>query len=78
MIAKCAEAMRAAASQIDRKELEQVVKTHGRPEGDYKGGLVSSAASHFLLISLKFISAILWAPGAIHITHSTSQRLHPS
>ena len=41
VIAKCAEAMRAAASQIDRKELERVIKTHGRPEGEYKGGLVS-------------------------------------
>ena len=41
VIAKCAEAMRAAASQIDGKELERVVKEKGRPEGDYKGGLVS-------------------------------------
>ena len=41
VIAKCAEAMRAAASQIDRKELELAVKTRGRPEGDYRGGLVS-------------------------------------
>jgi anthranilate phosphoribosyltransferase len=41
VIAKCAEAMRAAASQIDRKELERAVKSHGRPEGEYKGGLVS-------------------------------------
>ncbi|KAG0649915.1 Anthranilate phosphoribosyltransferase [Hyphodiscus hymeniophilus] len=39
VIAKCAEAMRAAASQIDRKELERVVKERGRPEGEYKGGL---------------------------------------
>jgi anthranilate phosphoribosyltransferase len=41
VIAKCAEAMRNAASQIDKKRLEAVVKARGRPEGDYKGGLVS-------------------------------------
>lgn len=41
VIAKCAEAMRAAASQIDSKDLERVVKEKGRPEGDYQGGLVS-------------------------------------
>ena len=41
VIAECAEAMRAAASQIDRRELEIAVKSHGRSEGDYRGGLVS-------------------------------------
>jgi anthranilate phosphoribosyltransferase len=40
VIAKCAEAMREAASQIDREGLEEVVKARGRPEGDYQGGLV--------------------------------------
>jgi anthranilate phosphoribosyltransferase len=40
VIAKCAEAMRAAASQIDGKRLDGVVKARGKPEGDYKGGLV--------------------------------------
>ncbi|TVY56050.1 Anthranilate phosphoribosyltransferase [Lachnellula suecica] len=39
VIAKCAEAMRNAASQIDSKRLASVVKVRGRPEGDYKGGL---------------------------------------
>ncbi|KAH8808312.1 anthranilate phosphoribosyltransferase-like protein [Xylogone sp. PMI_703] len=39
VIAKCAEAMRAAASQTDKQTLDQVIKTHGKPEGDYKGGL---------------------------------------
>ena len=42
VIAKCAEAMRGAASSIDRDELAKVVQARGRPEGDYKGGLVSS------------------------------------
>ena len=41
VIAKCAEAMRAAASKIDRDELAKVVKARGKPEGAYKGGLVS-------------------------------------
>jgi anthranilate phosphoribosyltransferase len=41
VIAKCAEAMRAAASQIDRDALVKVVEARGRPEGEYKGGLVS-------------------------------------
>ena len=41
VIAKCAEAMRAAASQIDRIALVKAIETRGRPEGDYNGGLVS-------------------------------------
>ena len=47
VIAKCSEAMREAASRIDRKELEQAVKNHGKPEGDYNGGLVSLAEITF-------------------------------
>ncbi|KAH7403607.1 anthranilate phosphoribosyltransferase-like protein [Cadophora sp. MPI-SDFR-AT-0126] len=39
VIAKCAAAMREAASQIDRASLEKVVKARGRPEGEYHGGL---------------------------------------
>lgn len=39
VIAKCAAAMRGAASRIDERALEKVVKTRGRPEGDYQGGL---------------------------------------
>ncbi|KAG9232055.1 glycosyl transferase [Amylocarpus encephaloides] len=39
VIAKCAEAMRDAASQIDFEDLAEVVKARGRPEGDYQGGL---------------------------------------
>lgn len=41
VIAKCAEAMREAASVIDSETLDKVLKARGRPEGDYKGGLVS-------------------------------------
>lgn len=38
-IAKCAEAMRAVAAQPDRKSLRQVLRSRGRKEGSYKGGL---------------------------------------
>jgi anthranilate phosphoribosyltransferase len=41
VIVKCAQAMRAAASQMNWEELEKAVKTRGRQEGDYHGGLVS-------------------------------------
>ena len=40
VIAKCADAMRKAASPIDFQELEEVVKRKGKAEGNYKGGLV--------------------------------------
>ncbi|KAH8652764.1 anthranilate phosphoribosyltransferase-like protein [Tricladium varicosporioides] len=39
VIAKCAEVMRAAASQIDRDNLVKVVHARGKPEGEYQGGL---------------------------------------
>lgn len=38
-IAKCAEAMRAAAAQTDRKALHQVLRSRARKEGTYRGGL---------------------------------------
>lgn len=38
-IAKCAEAMRAAAAQPDRKALRQVLRSQERKEGTYRGGL---------------------------------------
>ena len=38
-IAKCAESMRAAAVQVDLRALGEVVRSRGRKEGDYKGGL---------------------------------------
>lgn len=39
VIAKCAEAMRSASAQVDRKALRDVVRRQGRKEGSYKGGL---------------------------------------
>lgn len=40
VIAKCAQVMREAASQIDREELSKIIKQRGKPEGEYHGGLV--------------------------------------
>ena len=39
VIAKCAQGMRAAAAQVDRRALQKVVRSRGRKEGSYKGGL---------------------------------------
>ena len=43
VIAKCAERMREAAAQVDRKALRDIVRERGRKEGSYKGGLVGEA-----------------------------------
>lgn len=43
IIAKCAKVMREFASPIDKDVLDKVVKERGRPEGEYRGGLVSEA-----------------------------------
>ncbi|KFY06364.1 hypothetical protein V491_08679, partial [Pseudogymnoascus sp. VKM F-3775] len=40
VIAKCAKAMREAATQLDRDSLAEVVKRKDMGEGQYKGGLV--------------------------------------
>jgi len=40
VIANCAEVMRDAAAQVDRVALKEIVKTRGRKEGNYRGGLV--------------------------------------
>ncbi|RDW71930.1 putative anthranilate phosphoribosyltransferase [Coleophoma crateriformis] len=39
VIAKCAEAMRNAASVVDKKKLVEAVRARGKPEGEYEGGL---------------------------------------
>lgn len=39
IIAKCAESMRVAADQLDRKALREVIRSRGRKEGSYRGGL---------------------------------------
>jgi len=40
VIAQCAEAMRAAATPIDKEEVLEVIRRKGRSEGKYHGGLV--------------------------------------
>ena len=42
IIAKCAERMRDAATQVDKKALRELVRARGRKEGGYRGGLVGS------------------------------------
>ncbi|MCJ1364103.1 anthranilate phosphoribosyltransferase [Acarospora aff. strigata] len=39
IIAKCAERMRDAATQVDKKALRELVRARGRKEGGYRGGL---------------------------------------
>jgi anthranilate phosphoribosyltransferase len=78
VIAKCAEAMREAASHVDRDELARVVKARGRSEGDYQGGLVSYVTSSSNPYILKLGSATLWVLEGIRITLSTSLPHHPS
>ena len=39
VIAKCAERMREAAAQVDRKAIRELVSRRGRKEGSYRGGL---------------------------------------
>lgn len=39
VIARCAERMRDAAAQVDRKTLREIVRVRGRKEGSYRGGL---------------------------------------
>lgn len=75
VIAKCAEAMREAASKIDRDKLRNVVKCRGRSEGDYHGGLVSLSLNCLEDNLLSINSVTLSALEVIRITHSTSPRL---
>ena len=39
ILSRCAESMRDAAAQIDRKALREITRRRGRQEGSYKGGL---------------------------------------
>lgn len=56
VIAKCASSMRDAASQIDKAQLDEVVKSHGKPEGAYQGGLVSQVIlANISKIDISFI-----------------------
>jgi len=52
VLSKCAEAMRNASSQVDKKALEEVIRRRGRKEGSYKGGLVSVLSWYGISYSL--------------------------
>lgn len=43
VVARCAEAMRRAASPVDCRKLEEVVKSKRKKRGSYGGGLVSTS-----------------------------------
>lgn len=43
VIAKCSHRMREAARQVDRPTLKAAIKSRGKKEGNYRGGLVSDA-----------------------------------
>ena len=77
VIAKCAKAMREAATQLDRDSLAEVVKRKDMGEGHYKGGLVSAILSlRWTLLILRRL--ILLAQVVILIIPSTSRRLRLS
>ena len=43
VLSRCAQAMRNAAAQVDKRAIRDVLKRRGRKEGSYKGGLVRLA-----------------------------------
>jgi anthranilate phosphoribosyltransferase len=45
VLSKCAQAMRNAAAQVDKKALTSVLKKRGKKEGSYRGGLVRFSTS---------------------------------
>jgi hypothetical protein len=77
VIAKCAQVMREAASQIDSDELARVIKQQGKPEGDYHGGLVCHTLNRVRrFLTNIIISATLLVLVVTHITLSTFQQPH--
>jgi hypothetical protein len=75
VLAKCAQAMRQAAAQIDHQELREIVQKRGKKEGAYAGGLVSST-SPFNVTNSNISSVILSAQEVTHTTHSISAPPH--
>jgi anthranilate phosphoribosyltransferase len=60
VIAKCAEVMREAAAPIDMELLLSTVKSRGRPEGQYGGGLVRKPISNNIWIKLIYLVRYCW------------------
>jgi hypothetical protein len=78
VLASTARYMRSAAAQVDRTALRSAVAARAKPEGNYRGGLVSSGdkqlfVENILLRSTRSISLVLVA---MVITPSTSPQ-HP-
>lgn len=80
VIAKCAEAMREAASPIDVTALGEAVNLNvkGRAEGDYHGGLVSIISCVHETQFTNKRSVTLLELEVILITHSTFPPRRPS
>lgn len=75
VIAKCAQVMREAASQINQEELSRIVREQGHPEGEYHGGLVS-VVNALLCARADFLCSVISSVQAVtHTTLSTSLRL---
>ncbi|KAB8072108.1 glycosyl transferase [Aspergillus leporis] len=65
VIAKCSHRMREAASQVDRATLKKVIKTRGRKEGTYKGGLcdiVGTGGDSHSTFNISTTSSIIASP----------------
>jgi len=79
VLARCATAMRAAASELDFQALEEVIRSKNLRSGNYQGGLVRNSLLCCVLISLLYLPPCLrWYCGAIktnpaeasHVIHS--------
>ncbi|KAJ5570138.1 uncharacterized protein N7459_009568 [Penicillium hispanicum] len=65
VIAKCSHRMREAACQIDKDSLQKVVKTRGRREGNYNGGLcdiVGTGGDSHSTFNVSTTSSIIASP----------------
>jgi len=76
VLSKCAQAMRNAAAQIDKKALRDILKKRGKKEGSYKGGLVDLVS---ILVSREancLSSVILLVQEVTPTIHSISAQRH--
>ncbi|KAJ5496139.1 hypothetical protein N7539_001255 [Penicillium diatomitis] len=65
VIAKCSHRMREAASQIEKSELRKIVRTRGRREGNYQGGLcdiVGTGGDSHSTFNVSTTSSIIASP----------------
>lgn len=79
VLAKCSKAMRDFSTGIDVNSLEELLKTRGRKEGNYHGGLVCNRSLYLSFSCVdKLSSATLWELGEIPTIPSTSPQPHRS